>query len=1044
MQVINNSPSPSKRLQPQHDNSFAQSTMYINNIQRDCHIQEPPAYAPVKVVHKHSTGSKNGKEVTFSKVSKDAGILTKVIRLEDSKLIKDASHCRMAKGTIETVTCSVGEFCQLLRQLRPNQAIVHGTSSYPSARLCSKASYAKAQETATDSSPVITRTLKHISYPNRPGLLLLDHDKARDNAVATKEKATQTFMPQELISVLAEIHPEIANAAWVSTPSTSACIFDEAGNELRGEGAGAHIYLFPQDVSDVQRYLKVLWQRLILAGYGRIELSRSGAMLPRTLVDRSVGSPERLDFVAGAVCKDGLEQRLPEPYLHEGGLIDTRSLSELTKAENRRLEAILNDLREQAKPFQASIQETYLKQETGKLAEVKKIDLDVARGVVQTRQKHILPDNDVLYFAQNNGEPVSVSEVLQAKEMYDGKSLADPLEPDYDNGSLTKAKFYWNDGNPKIHSYAHGSITYTFKQFPDDLDEILSDILERTKSDCGVPFEPESVQILAQLQLHDKSRFMQVRAELKRTNREILLKELDKDIRSAYCRLKRSSQSSFSSLSTSYPTSDPSLAPKVLHFKKALIVTGENGRESLVPHSDAAIRIAEGLRGLYAFDSKGLRWHKFEGFQWCECQTTVFDSAVTSMLYAGTDGLGFSNAYESGIAALIQKGGCIPLPRIQTGRIPFQNGLLDLSTGQLEAATPENASTWVLPYEYIKDASCSNFKRWLKAAVEGDEETIRLLRAWLNALLTGRPELQVFLHLVGPAGTGKSTFGRLAFCLVGNENATTTQLKQLENNHFETANIYGKRLVAIEDADKYGGPVNVLKAMTGQDPLRLERKHQQQQGSFIYTGQTLMMSNERLATSDYTSGIERRRITVEFNRRFPKEERAAWVERGGEDQILHTELSGIFNWALEMSSDQVAAIFKDLPERIRKANLEAALYNNPVLNWMLECLLPDNCAATQIGNKQEKRVGGQVVYLKEKMWLYPNYLTWCQRSGHKAVSLHRFSRTLIDAAASYGVTIEKRRVSEGNKIFGLRIGERGEEVWLSALEKRLSSEGHNE
>lgn len=80
-------------------------------------------------------------------------------------------------------------------------------------------------------------------------------------------------------------------------------------------------------------------------------------------------------------------------------------------------------------------------------------------------------------------------------------------------------------------------------------------------------------------------------------------------------------------------------------------------------------------------------------------------------------------------------------------------------------------------------------------------------------------------------------------------------MKQLEQNRFETAGIHGKRLVCIE-ADKYGGSVSVLKAMTGQDPLRLERKNQQQSGNFILLHhQVLVMSNERLATTDYTSSF---------------------------------------------------------------------------------------------------------------------------------------------------------------------------------------------
>ena len=195
------------------------------------------------------------------------------------------------------------------------------------------------------------------------------------------------------------------------------------------------------------------------------------------------------------------------------------------------------------------------------------------------------------------------------------------------------------------------------------------------------------------------------------------------------------------------------------------------------------------------------------------------------------------------------------LPAPLSGSIPFKNGLLLHKTKELLRVTPENAHTWVLPYEYSAEAQCPEFLKWLKTALDGDADSVRLIQAWFNALLTGRPDLQVFLHLIGPAGTGKSTLGWLAFVLVGKDNAITTKLKELESNRFETAGIYGRRLVAIEEADKYGGAVSVLKAMTGQDPLRLERKNQQQEGSFIYDGQTLMMSNERHRAQAHDGGV---------------------------------------------------------------------------------------------------------------------------------------------------------------------------------------------
>jgi len=609
-----------------------------------------------------------------------------------------------------------------------------------------------------------------------------------------------------------------------------------------------------------------------------------------------------------------------------------------------------------------------------------KISMEQARETVKAPQHHTLADDDQLSFAQGE-KPVSV---------------------------------------------AH------------DYDALLPELIERTKEDCGAPFAKDTLKMLARLQQKDKPRFMRTRAELKAANGTVLLKELDKDINrvSLVRKSLQSSQGSFSSLSISYSSLTPSLKKKVLHLQGSLILETSRGNR-LAQESEAAALFAETLQGLYAFSMTGLCWYQFDGCCWRKCLAAELEGVLCALLNSATAGLGFSNNYQIGISQLLRKSGQNPLPDPLPGTIPFQNGLLDQKSGELLAVTPDNAHTWVLPYEYSPDADCPNFLAWLKTALDNDRESVRLLQAWFNALFTGRPDLQVFLHLIGPAGTGKSTLGRLALLLVGEENVTTTNLKELETNKFETANIHGKRLTAIEEADKYGGSVNTLKAMTGQDPLRLERKNKQQEGSFTYEGQTLMMSNERLATTDNTSGIERRRITVEFKRRITKEERAAWSKRGGEKAILYKEAAGIIKWALRLSRDEVTDIFKAMPERVRRANLEAAMFNNPVFAWMAESLVPDPDAAVQVGIKGEYREQGRVCYEYADERLYPHYLTWCRENGRKSVSLQRFSGLVVDAAQTQGVQVYKKRDgSDGgkNKIFGLRIRREGERSWLEELE----------
>lgn len=980
--------------------------------------------------------------VQISCFTKPSGVLTKTMSLDPKtrELDKDSSQCSMSKGRVKTISItSPNGFARMVRSREKNQAIAHGVCGFAEARIVTAREIDSSAPQCAGALPVIARTKEFFHYPEGPAVMMFDHDAAKPNAVAENDKALKVYRPDELLAVLATIHPEIASAGYVSTPSTSACIYDKDGNELRGEGSGSHIYLFVKNGKDIPRYLETLGRRLLLSNYGRYEISRSGSLLSRTLIDLSVGSPERLDFVSGADCEDGLIQRLPPPTVRDGDLLDTTTLPNLTDSEELVYQATIQRLKELAAPTQEIVRSEYINTEVTKLVMERGIEPHAARSIIESRQDHVLSDGDLLYFQHMKGKPVTVGAVLDNPKDFDKKSLADPLEPDYDGDSKTKALFYWNAGKPVINSFAHGQIKYRFERFKvvECTEADISDLLERAKTDCGAPHQDNILQKLAALKKNDKARFMQVRAELKKANASVLLTELDGDLRrvSSFPRMGTSlspSCPSSSSFLGSYPSLSPSLKEKVLHFKEVLIVTevDENGKEksSLVIESKAAGLISQWLQGHFAFDVQGAQWLAYADNYWKTCPKTDFDTAVTAFIDSGAGWLGFRNNYQVGVASLLQKGGQNRLAEASGSKIPFQNGLFDVGLKSLEPITPENALTWILPFEYMADAECPTFLEWLSTAVDGDQGTVELLRAWINALLTGRPDLQIFLHLIGPAGTGKSTFGRLVFILIGNENATTTTLQQLETNRFETAGIYGKRLVAIEEADKYGGPVNTLKAMTGQDPLRLERKNQQQQGSFSYEGQTLMMSNERLATTDYTSGIERRRITVEFKRRITDEEKQVWRDRGGEETILHSEVPGIINWALALTREEVTAVFKKMPERIRLANLQAARFNNPVMDWLYEWTIPDATAQTKIGNK--KKIKGDFnadIFEGYDRYLFPSYLTWCLASGRESVALQRFSNTLIDAARTLGVTLKKlTRSADGVKIQGIRLRE-GEE-----------------
>lgn len=442
----------------------------------------------------------------------------------------------------------------------------------------------------------------------------------------------------------------------------------------------------------------------------------------------------------------------------------------------------------------------------------------------------------------------------------------------------------------------------------------------------------------------------------------------------------------------------------------------------LPAESVAAAMLAEELRGKLAFSNEALTWHVFTGTHWHPVGAKPVDDFITAVLYdAAPDG--FDLKYLRAIQKLLGSG-LLPLcsPADAPGaKIPFKNGILDTATMELARVTPDNALTWSLPYDYEPGAACPTITRWLADAVDGDEQTLEFLKAWLQAVLVGRPDLQKFLHLLGPGGTGKGTFIRLTTKLVGERNRTITDLRNLETNRFETAGLYQKRLVAITDSGNYRGGVDVLKALTGQDPIRLERKHQQQSGTFTFGGMVILASNEGLETTDLTSGIERRRLTVEFNNVATAEARAAWDAQGGEEAVLHREIPGLVNWVLSLSREEVTARIMRPPPRAVLSNLDALRFQNPIADWLLENTEPDQEAdPVKVGVKQPLPVGG---FFHADDWLYPNYLDWYARTGRKgsAVSLVRFSRLIVDIARMFGVNLNKNRAANGVFIRGLRL-----------------------
>ena len=244
-------------------------------------------------------------EITVFK--KSAGVLSKTIAAAvDGSPVSDGSACRMSSGDAKRVPLPGGAqaLADLIDNMAPNEALSLG-------RLVSGVGKSAPVTTVSrlKSAPegTIARSQDFLEFmENTPAFMLLDIDrKGMPQAVADRIKAAGGVVP-----LLTELFPALMKGARVERASTSAGIFNTATGQAFAGSGGMHIYVLVEDGADIPRALAALSDRLWLNGCGWLHVGAAGQILTRSIVDASVGSPERLVFEGAPIVEPPLAQDL--------------------------------------------------------------------------------------------------------------------------------------------------------------------------------------------------------------------------------------------------------------------------------------------------------------------------------------------------------------------------------------------------------------------------------------------------------------------------------------------------------------------------------------------------------------------------------------------------------------------------------------------------------------------------------------------------------------------------------------------------------------
>lgn len=348
----------------------------------------------------------------------------------------------------------------------------------------------------------IARTKEHFPPVAGPALLPLDFD-AKIWPAALRNRVEQAG---GVLRVLETVCRSFGGCAFLKRASSSAGIRDRLTGRQTAVDAGHHWYFLVQDGRDISRFVDVLHQRLIIAGFGCGFISQVGLVLPRSLVDVAASSnSSRLWFEGPPILDDDRLEFVPDvrrPVVVEADrqILDTHALPDLAEDEKRQFEAACSRIKtamsEEARPVRAAYEERRIAQYVGK---------GKSRDQAERLVRHMV-DRQELYgdveIRLDDGSIVSVNDILEAPELFHKKTCADPLEWDY--GSGQNLAVIHTDRHPyHIFSHAHGGTRYALLQSPwltpitEDPDTSAFTGEHRRPGPCIVtgPIDPKSIPV---------------------------------------------------------------------------------------------------------------------------------------------------------------------------------------------------------------------------------------------------------------------------------------------------------------------------------------------------------------------------------------------------------------------------------------------------------------------------------------------------------------------------------------------------------------------
>lgn len=326
-------------------------------------------------------------------------------------------------------------------------------------------------------------------------------------------------------------------------------------------------------------------------------------------------------------------------------------------------------------------------------------------------------------------------------------------------------------------------------------------------------------------------------------------------------------------------------------------------------------------------------------------------------------------------------------PQADAHLIAFKNGILNIITEELLPFSPTIVITNRISWDYKAGAKCELVDSTFKKLACGDAQIVALLEEMAGYCFFRRNELRKAFILTGDKGNGKSTYIAMLMTMLGEENTSALDLKEL-GDRFKTAEIFRKLANLGDDiGDEFIGDTAVFKKLVSGDRVTAERKGQDP-FSFSCYAKMIFSANTLPRVKDRTGAVLDRLLVIPFNAKFSKNDpdyrpfiKYELCQRDAMERLIVLGVQGLRR-VLERNA------FTD-SEQVRKELDEYNELNNPIIGFF-------------------KSIGGVEELCRESVahW-YAKYHEYCLASQMQSLSKHEFSRQLLREFPSVEVTVKK-------------------------------------